>query len=162
MLFWSRGGPPPCVLAPDHTVTNLSWRIFGVIQNPSGFGVFRPVLPRGFKGFDWNVFISQKSLLKVENLVANLAFWPIFIYVLITLVWPYPLSSQFVVQDVVQAGSLSVTLGQTNLAFVSTIFCFLDEKLKLLKIRRDLDEISPNLQEFQLFNEPSFFKPAPK
>ena len=76
VLFWSRGG---CVLAPDHTVTNLSWRIFGVIQNPSGFGVFRPVLPRGFKGFGWNVFISQKSLLKVENLVANLAFWPTFI-----------------------------------------------------------------------------------
>ena len=58
------------------------------------------------------------------------------------------LSSHFVVPDVIQDGSLSVTLGQENLTFVSTIFCFLDEKLKLLKIRRGLVEISPNLQEF--------------
>ena len=43
-----------------------------------------------------------------------------------------------------------------NLTFVSIIFCFLDEKLKFLKIWRDLVEISPNLQEFKLFNEPSF------
>ena len=60
----------------------------------------------------------------------------------------FHLSSHFVVPDVVQDGSLSVTLRQENLTFVSTIFCFLDEKLKLLKIRRDLVEISPNLQEF--------------
>ena len=58
------------------------------------------------------------------------------------------LSSHFVVPDVVQDGSFPVTLGQKKLTFVSTIFCFLDEKLKLLKIRRDLVEISPNLQEF--------------
>ena len=41
-----------------------------------------------------------------------------------------------------------VTLGQANLTFVPITFCSLDEKLKFLKIRRDLDEISPNLQEF--------------
>ena len=58
------------------------------------------------------------------------------------------LSSHFVVPDVVQDGSFPVTLGQKTLTFVSTIFCFLDEKLKLLKIRRDLVEISPNLQQF--------------
>ena len=82
----ARGDPPA-----NLTLTNLSWRIFGVIQNPSGFGVFRPVLRRGFKGFSWNSVISQKSLLKVENWVVILAFWLIFIYALMTLPGPYPL-----------------------------------------------------------------------
>ena len=41
-----------------------------------------------------------------------------------------------------------VTLGQANLMFVPITFCSRDEKLKFLKIRRDLNEISSNLQEF--------------
>ena len=43
----SRGGYPL-----EHlSLTNLSWRVFGVIQNPSGFGVFRQIPILDFKGF---------------------------------------------------------------------------------------------------------------
>ena len=41
-----------------------------------------------------------------------------------------------------------VTFGQANLTFVPITFCSLDEKLKFLKIRRDLVLNFPNLQEF--------------
>ena len=44
-------GGPPWNSNHDYHDEALSWRVFGVIQNPSGFGVFSPVLPRGFKGF---------------------------------------------------------------------------------------------------------------
>ena len=41
----------------------LTLRVFRVIQNPSGFEVFRQLSHRGFNGFAWKRLISEKSLL---------------------------------------------------------------------------------------------------
>ena len=52
-------------LGPPRRVSSkfeISRRAFGVIQNPSGFGVFRPMSTPGFKGFGSNFLIFEKSL----------------------------------------------------------------------------------------------------
>ena len=67
-------GGPPWSSDHDHLDEALSWRVFGVIQNPSGFGVFRLMSHPGFKGFVWNFLISEKYLFKVENVVENFTF----------------------------------------------------------------------------------------
>ena len=46
----------------DLSKIEISRRVFGVIQNPSGFGVFRPMSTPDFKGFGSNFLIFEKSL----------------------------------------------------------------------------------------------------
>ena len=41
---------------------HISQRVFEVIQNPSGFGVFRQISHRCIKDFFWNCLSSEKSL----------------------------------------------------------------------------------------------------
>ena len=38
-----QGGLPPLDISDLDTKLDLTWRVFGVTQNPSGFGVFRPM-----------------------------------------------------------------------------------------------------------------------
>ena len=55
-------GGPPWNISADLTKIEISRRVVRVIQNPSGFGVFRPMSTPGFKGFGSNFLILEKSL----------------------------------------------------------------------------------------------------
>ena len=64
-------GDPPCSSGPDLSKIEISRRVFGVIQNPSGFGVFRPMSTPGFKGFGSNFLIFEKSLFEFRFFLRN-------------------------------------------------------------------------------------------
>ena len=62
-------GDPPWLIWGGWLEWPLTLRDFGVIQNPSGFGVFRPMSHWCFKGFGWNFLISEKYLFKFGNIL---------------------------------------------------------------------------------------------
>jgi len=64
-------GDPPLASGHDLSKIEISRRVFGVIQNPSGFGVFRPMSTPGFKGFGSNFLIFEKSLFEFIIFLRN-------------------------------------------------------------------------------------------
>ena len=64
-------GGPPWSSEHDLSKIEISRRVFGVIQNPSGFGVFRPMSTPGFKGFGSNFLIFEKSLFEFRIFLRN-------------------------------------------------------------------------------------------
>ena len=92
-------------------------QVFGDTQNPSGFGVFRQMSHRGFKGFGWNFLISEKSLFKVGNFVENFSFWLTFVrellYILSTPLGQNPLKSP----RAIEPRQPTMTLRRRNIRF---------------------------------------------